>query len=124
VSVLQEPAVICRTAASTDPFEALVEALRNDFRRVFPSLRDREEEYFHVERGPDPASGTVWIEFTVVHRDGRTRRRLTAHIRENQLTHRTREERPIEEFRASANTNRPSIDTPTPDRTLSDSRRF
>jgi hypothetical protein len=42
-------------------FDALVEYLRLDFRRVFPHLAAREDRHFFVRKEPGGTSGKVWI---------------------------------------------------------------
>jgi hypothetical protein len=49
------------TLCGYSAFDALVEYLRLDFRRVFPHLAAREARHFFVKREPGGESGKVWI---------------------------------------------------------------
>jgi hypothetical protein len=83
--------------AGQDEFSDLVESLRNDFRRVFPFLRPKEDECFFVKRNDDQTSGKVWIEFIKMHDGRRVRSRITVVIEENRAVRRSQEETDVEE---------------------------
>jgi hypothetical protein len=83
--------------AEQDEFSDLVESLRNDFRRVFPFLRPKEDECFFVERNDDKSSGKVWIEFIKMLDGRRVRSRITVVIEGNRAVRRSQEETDVEE---------------------------
>jgi hypothetical protein len=83
--------------ANQDDFAALVETLRNDFRRVFPHLRSKEAECFFVQRGDNKTSGKAWIEF-IKERDGvPVRCRITIMIEDNRAIRRIQDEIELDE---------------------------
>jgi hypothetical protein len=83
--------------AARDGFNELVETLRNDFRRVFPFLRPKEDECFFVQQNDDKMSGKVWIEYIKLHEGRRIRSKITVVIEDNRAVRRAQEETEVEE---------------------------
>jgi hypothetical protein len=80
-----------------DEFSDLVEALRKDFRRVFPHLRPKENECFFVQQNDDQTSGKVWIEMIRLRDERQFRSRITVVIEGNRVIRRVQEETEMEE---------------------------